>query len=112
MSVSKQNFQNTTISVTDFNVPYPQHYPVFNVEQDFLLFTVIPDKRMQCIAVRDPTNQATVGGQWDHSISLKWGKEQNMGNFLQNKHNIFHIKFLSQRFHLLCSISRSHFSVQ
>jgi hypothetical protein len=39
--------------------------------------------------MRDPANQATVGGQWDHSISLKREEEENMANFLWNKQNTF-----------------------
>lgn len=60
--------------------PYPQHYPMFNVEQNFLFFTVVPDKCMECVTVWDPTNQTTVSGQWNHSIPLRGRK--NKTNYL------------------------------
>ena len=87
--------------------PYPQHYPVFNVEQNFLFFTVVPDECMKCITVRNPTNQTTVGGQWNHSIPLsEEGKKTN--DFLQNEYNTFQLKTLFKSFQKLSHLLNDH----
>lgn len=42
-------------------VTYPQHDPVFNIEQDLLLLPVVPDEGVQRVTVRDPANEARIG---------------------------------------------------
>jgi hypothetical protein len=68
--------------------PHPQHYPVFNVEKNLLFFTVVPYKCMKCITVRNPTNQTTVGGQWNHSIPLSENGNKTNYFFTEWKQNI------------------------
>lgn len=40
---------------------YPQHDAMLNVEQDFLLLSIVPDEGMQCVTVGDPADEARVG---------------------------------------------------
>ena len=49
---------------------HPHHDPVFYVEQDLLLFPPVPDERVERVAVRNPADQARVGGQRDHREPL------------------------------------------
>eukprot|EP01137_Pigoraptor_chileana_P037296 Opistho-2@34174 len=47
-----------------------QHEAVLNVQQDLPALAVVADKRMECVAVWDPANQATVGRQRNHRVPL------------------------------------------
>lgn len=49
---------------------YPEHNAVLDVQQDLLLLAVISNQSVQCVTVRNPTNQARVSGQGNHGIPL------------------------------------------
>lgn len=49
---------------------------MFNVEQDLFLFSVIANQRMKRVAMGHPTDQAAVGGQRNHRVSLKWTRKK------------------------------------
>lgn len=55
-------------------VSHPEHDAMFNVEQNLFLLSVVSDEGMQGVAVGYPANQARVGGQWDHRVSLNANK--------------------------------------
>ena len=49
---------------------HSQHDSMLDVEHDFLLFPVISDERVKRVAIRDPTNQSTVGRQRNYGKPL------------------------------------------
>ena len=47
-----------------------QHEPVFDVQHDLLLLTVVPDEGVDSVAVGNPADEARVWGQGDHRVAL------------------------------------------
>ena len=50
---------------------------MFYVQKNLLLFSVVSDESVQCVAVRDPANETRVGGEWYDGITLDSRTQSN-----------------------------------
>ena len=49
---------------------YSQHDAMLDVEENLFLFSVVPDKSMQCVGMRNPAQQTWVCWQRDNCVTL------------------------------------------
>lgn len=67
---SQSNLSKASVCLKFSSVSHPEHDAMFDVEQNLFLLSVVSDEGMQGVTVGHPANQAGVGGQGDHSVTL------------------------------------------
>ena len=65
---------------------YSQHDAMLDVEENLFLFSVVPDKSMQCVGMRNPTQQTWVCWQRDNCVTLNSENSNHRTHILLQSH--------------------------